>query len=179
MKKAITLVLIILLALAGSSLLVGCGGDTKQAQTCMKEGDAKLEKLKADTATFGNEMATLSSITDPAAAVTAVNKAKASAASLSKTSDQATAAYQKIKSLKGVPDYVKYADLEIKAMDVFQQLVESIDSYFNQFLSMVNAGDLSGLPSASKASSATTDKLGQEFSKLSEQAQQLKSDKKL
>ncbi|HEY5531660.1 MAG TPA: hypothetical protein VIK22_06630 [Candidatus Anoxymicrobiaceae bacterium] len=179
MKKTLTIFLVSLVVLAGSALLVGCGGDTKQAKQYMKEGNAQVEKLKSDTSAFGDEMTALSSITDPTAAVAAVNKAKTTAANLSKTADQAAADFQKIKSLHRVPDYVKYADLEIKAMDLFQQLVKSIDSYFNQFLSMVNSGDLSGLQSASKASSDTINKLGQEYSRLDQQAQQLKSDKKL
>jgi hypothetical protein len=179
MKKALTIVIVILVALTVSSLLVGCGADTKQAKQHMKEGEAKLEKLKADTITFVNGLASLSNSSDTTATIDALNKAKTTVAGLSKTSDQARASYEKIKSLNGVPDYVKYADLEIKALDVFQQWIKSIGSYFDQFLSMLKAGDLSGLQNAAKASSDTINKLGQEYSKVDKEAQQLKSDKKL
>ena len=180
MKRAITLTIVVVLALSLSAVLTGCGGDTKQAQQYMKAGDSLVTKLQKDSQTWQTEVSSsFANTSDPAAFSAAINQAKSSANELSATAGEAKAEYAKIKSLKGVPDYVKYADLEIQAMDLFQQLIKETNTFFDQIVAMANSGDLTSVSNAQKAYTDTANKIGAQISKLDQQAQKLKSDKNL
>ena len=180
MKKCVTLALVIMLVAIVALLLPGCGGDTKQAKQYMQQGDKLVQQLQEELNTWlGAVTSSMSNVSDQAAFDAALNKLKASAASLSKTAGEAKAEFEKIKGLKGVDDYVKYADLQIAALETVQEFVTKTNSFLDQVAAIVKSGDITALTSAGKTYEDEMNKLGEEISKRSAEAQKLKADKNL
>jgi hypothetical protein len=180
MRKSISLVLVVVLSLLVVALLPGCGGDTKQAQEYMQNGDKLVERLQTEANTWQADVsASMTNVADPAAFQSAIEKAKASANDLSKTAGEAKAEFEKILELEGVEDYAKYAELQIEALDKFQELITKTNSFFDQMAAMVSSGDVSGLTAAQEQYTTEVTTLGEEINKLDDEAQQLKSDKDL
>lgn len=180
MKKCVTLTLVIMLVAIVAVLLPGCGGDTKQAKQYMQQGDKLVQKLQEEANTWqGAVSSSMSNVSDPTAFQAAIDKAKASATSLSKTAGEAKAEFEKIKGLNGVDDYVKYADLQIAQMDNFQELMTKTNDFFDKVLAMVKSGDVAGLESVGKTYAEETSKTVAENNKLEEEAQKILTDKKL
>lgn len=180
MKKCVTLTLVIMLVAIVAVLLPGCGGDTKQAKQYMQQGDKLVQKLQEEANTWQDAVSSsMSNVSDPTAFQAAIDKAKDSATSLSKTAGEAKAEFEKIKGLNGVDDYVKYADLQIEALDKFQELITKTNSFFDQIAAMVKSGDVTAITSAQTTYTEEVNKLGEEINKLDEEAQKLKADKNL
>lgn len=180
MKRTMTIALVLALAVVLAIVVAGCGGDTKQAKQYMQAGDKLVQKLQTDAQTWQTEVSSsMSNITDPAAFSAAMQKAKTSANELSKTAGEAKAEYEKIKGLNGVDNYAKYADLETQAMDQFQKLITETNKFFDQIVSMATSGDVTGITNAQKTYTDTANNIGGQITKLDEEAQKLKTDKKL
>lgn len=180
MKKWISLVAVSLLILAVAAVLSGCGGDTKQAQEYMNKGDELVQKLQTDaTAWQSGVSASMGSITDPAKFQTEVEKAKSAAADLGDTAEEAKQEYEKIMDLSGVDDYKKYAEIQIEALDAFQEIVEKTGAFFDEVMSLVASNDLTAITSATTAYSEEVQELSNKISELDEEAQKLKADKNL
>lgn len=180
MRKSISLVLVIMLALIAVSLLPGCGGDTKQAKKYMENGDKLVQQLQKEASTWQTDVsASMGNVNDPVAFQSAIEKAKASANELSKTAGEAKAEFEKINTLEGVDDYAEYADLQIQALDKFQELITKTNSFFDQIAAMVNSGDVTGLTAAQEQYTNEVNAIGEEINKLDEEAQKLKADKDL
>lgn len=180
MKKCVTLALVIMLVATVAVLLPGCGGDTKQAKQYMQNGIKLVKQLQEEQSTWQTAVSSsMTNISDQVAYQAAIDKAKASATSLSKTAGEAKAEFEKIKGLNGVDDYVKYANFQIAALDKFQEFITKTNSFFDQVIAMVKSGDITGLTSAEEAYTKEGSKLGEEMNKLDEEAQKLKADKNL
>ncbi len=180
MRRFVSLVLVVVLALLVVALLPGCGGDTKQAQEYMENGDKLVERLQSEANTWQSDVsASMANVSDPAAFQAAIDKAKASANELSKTAGEAKAEFEKILDLEGVEDYVEYAELQIEALDKFQELITKTNSFFDQMAAMVSSGDVTGLTAAQEQYTTEVNALGEEINKLDEEAQELKSEKDL
>lgn len=180
MKKCVTLTLVIMLVTIVAVLLPGCGGDTKQAKQYMQQGDKLVQKLQEEASTWaGDVSSSMSNLSDQAAYQAAIDKVKASATNLSKTAGEAKAEFEKIKGLTGVDDYVKYADLQIEALDKFQTIITKTNSFFGQVAAMVKSNDITGITSVEKTSSDELEKLNEDINKLDGEAQKLKTDKNL
>ena len=91
----------------------------------------------------------------------------------------AKAAYENILSLNGVADYAKYANLEIKALGEKQEFITLTTTYLDQLAPRIASGDISNLTSISDKYGNDVKKLTEETTKLDEEAQKLKADKKL
>ncbi len=175
-----TVALVAVLVGALSTLLVGCGGDAKQAKQYMEQGDKLAQQLQQEAQQWQTDVtASMKDVSDKAKYAAAIDKAKSSANELSRTAGEAKAEFQKIKGLKGVDNYVKYADLQIEALDKFQQLIRITNSFFDQVVAMVNAGDIGGITNAQTAYENQVNALGAEIGKLDEEAQKLKADENL
>ena len=168
---ALTLVLI-LVAIVAVLPLPGCGSDTKQAKEYVQQGDKQVTQYEGERTAWEQEVNAATSTAD-------LEKIKASANNMSKTAAEAKALYEKILSLKGVEDYLKYANLEIEALGKKQEFITLTTTYLEQLAPRIASGDTSNLTSISEKYGNDVKKLTEETTTLDEEAQKLKADKKL
>lgn len=180
MKRFLRLALLVTLVAAICSVLPGCGSDTKQAREYMRRGDDKVRQLQDEAQQWQAEVSELmKNVPDPATYAAAIDRAKSSANDLSRTAGVAKDRFEKIRGLSGVDDYVKYAELQIKALEKFQELISRTNAFFDQVVAMVNAGDITGMTTAQGAYETAINRLGQEIGRLDEESQNLKADREL
>ena len=172
MKKCVTLTLVIMLVATVAVLLPGCGSDTKQAKEYMQQGDRLAKQYDGERTAWEQTVNSATSAAD-------MEKIKSSANDMSKTVGEAKAVYEKIIALNGVADYAKYADLEIKALGEKQEFITLTTTYLDQLAPRIASGDIFNLPSISDKYGNDVKKLTEETTKLDEEAQKLKADKKL
>ena len=173
-------VVIIIAAAIIVAVLLSSGGDTSKAKEYMLKGDKLTKQLKEETQTWSKDLSSsMSEASDVTTYQAGIDKATAGAANLSKTASKVKAEFEKIKSLNGVDDYVKYADLQIAQMDNFQELMTKTNDFFDKVLAMVKSGDVAGLESVGKTYAEETSKTVAENNKLEEEAQKILTDKKL
>jgi expansin (peptidoglycan-binding protein) len=181
MRRSIVLVMGCLLAVAVIVALPGCGGgDTRQAKQYMQSGDDAVNKLNAQSSQWQSQATTaLSSAGDPAANVASLEQVKASMTGISTAVAAAKAEYQKIKGLKGVDDYVRYAAMRVEALDLVQQLLDKANELFDKRIAMESSGDRSGADAAQQSFSEDVQSITARITKLDEEAQKLQSEKNL
>ena len=173
MRKLLVLAVCLALAAAAVVIISGCGGDTSQAKQDMNKGD----QLMAQVETKANEFQTvvqqgLGRLTNPAT----IQQIKDSEKAIDTTARQARAAYVKIKSLKGVPDYVQYAGLRIQLIDTLSKSFVTLNIFLDQTAAAKTIADQQAALSAfQKDYPALSDNMG----KLEEQANKLATDKGL
>jgi hypothetical protein len=180
-RKSIMTLLSFLLALSLAAALSGCaGGDVSQAQKYARSGDAAVARLNSQIDAWqARASAAVAQTADPASAKAAFEDVKASMASIPGTVSSARAEYEKIKGLKGVSNYAKYAELRIEALDLVAELLGRADQLFNRLAAMASAGDLSGASSVQQSFSSDVQSVTEKISALDEQARKLASDRHL
>lgn len=172
MKKRVTLTLAIMLVAIVAVLLPGCGSDTKQAKKYMQQGDELVKQYEGEHTAWEQSVNSATSIAD-------LDKIKDSANDMSKTAGEARAAYEKILSLKGVEDYALYADIKMEILDKQQEFISLTNVYLDQLAPMISSGDVTNLSSIGDKYGSDVKKLTDDIYKLIEEAQKLKTDKKL
>jgi hypothetical protein len=128
-------------------LCVGCGSDTKQAKEDVQQGEAKAAKVVqlVNDKMVSSMTTPFDSVADPAKFKTEAEKSKEFYNELSATADEAIASYNNVKTLKGVPDHVAYADLMIQVMGYYKQQTAVLIKFMDEAIALVNAGDSAGL----------------------------------
>jgi hypothetical protein len=182
MKRLVTSGIIAMLLVAVIACVSGCGGDTKQAQQYMKAGDAQMAQVETKANELSAQVgAAFTDITSPAAFSAAVAKVKSLADEITAEAQKAKAEYEKIKPLKGVPDYKKYAALQILIVDTEEELMKRMNAFLDQSAAIVSSGTGSTeqLTALQQSFQADIDKLTNAIGKAEEQANKLKSDKNL
>lgn len=180
MKRFATVAVVVMLSISLVFVLAGCGGDTAQAKEYMEQGDRLVQQLQEEAQEWQTGVTTsMQDVSDPEKYAAAIDRAKSSANDLGDTAEEAKAEFQKIKGLEGVDDYKEYADLQIEALDKFQELIVRTNSFFDQVVAMVNAGDITGITTAQTAYQTEVNELGKDISDLDEEAQTLKADRDL
>jgi predicted nucleic acid-binding Zn-ribbon protein len=182
MRRLTALLLIIGLVAGATGLLAGCGGDTKQAQDYVKKGDKLMDEVANQLGQLAAMLSSINTIvTNPTQATATVQQIKEFGAGLTSKGAEAKAEYQKIKSLKGVGDYVKYADLKIEILDDIDKLIAQFDRFLDQLLAMVNSGSATQeqLTSLQDSFQKEISTLTGEISKLGKEANDLKTEKNL
>ena len=173
-------VLIIAAVIIVTMLLLSGAGDTSKAKEYMLKGDKLTKQLKEESQTWNKDVSSsMSKVSDVTAYQAGIDKAKAGAASLSKTASEVKAEFEKIKGLNGVDNYVKYADLQIAEVDNYQELMTKTNAFLDKVLALVKSGDVAGLESVGKTYTDETSKIIAENNKLEEEAQKIVADKKL
>ena len=191
MKRLTTLMLAFLVGLSGASLLPGCGGTRGKAQASMKKGDEIVVVIEKDSETLVVKMdKTFSDLykeinagkTPDAGAFDKSSKViTALAHKMLDKASQAKAEYEKIRRLKGVPDYAKYAGLRIKVIDANVEGLKQLESFLGQEKDRLSATpfDPVAFQVAVIQFSDSLKKMGEETGELQRQAEDLKKQKRL
>lgn len=180
MLSIVGVVIIIAAVIIVAMLLLGSVGNASKAKEYMLKGDKLTKQLKEEAQTWNEDLSSsMSKASDETAFQAGIDKAKAGAASLSKTASEVKAEFEKIKGLNGVDNYVKYADLQIAEVDNYQELMTKTNAFLDKVLALVKSGDVAGLESVGKTYTDETSKIVAENKKLEEEAQKIVADKKL
>lgn len=179
MRKLTILVLVGVLCL-GAALLVGCGGDTKQAQQYLQTADAQYQKLADDSNQLSAKItAAFSDSSDPAKLQAAVAALNTFLEGMDAKADAAVVAYNKIKALKGVPKYVNYATMQTELMGLIKQATAQLKTVMSELVTAVTANDNARLQSLQASFEPTFNKLSDQITKLEEEAAKYKTENKL
>jgi hypothetical protein len=178
-RKA-SIAFLVCLAFGAFVLAAGCGGDTGQAKQYMKTAEAYYDQVATDSqALAGKITAAFNGATDPAKMQAAVAKLNTFLDSMEAKADKAKASYTKMKSLKGVSDYVKYAEMQIELMGLVKQATGQLRNVMGQIAAAVSAGDNTALATLQKDFEAGFNKISSKISTLEQQASKFKSQKNL
>lgn len=191
MRKLISLTLVVLLGLALSGMLQGCGGDKGKAREYLVRGDKaiviienKSETLGGDTETmFTDLFGALSSGKAPDVASFARNSGdiKTLVDEMIGKAASAKSWFSKIATLEDVPDYSRYADLKIKIIDAnvagLKQLKAFVDEAGNKLAA--KPFDLIAFQTFVTEFGDSIQKQGEESAELQKQAADLKKEKVL
>lgn len=178
MKKFTKFAVAALLVMVLVASLSGCGGDTKQARVQMYTGDQLFKELQS-TATAFNKEAGSTNLSDPTQVDAKLSKLKSDATDVSNQADAVTAEYEKVKSLNGGADYVKYADLQIQFLDTFKELVNKEYTNLEKLGAMVKSGDTSNASALEAQYKPEVNTLLEKMNKIGQEADKLKTDKNL
>jgi peptidoglycan hydrolase CwlO-like protein len=177
MKKGIIQVLVILLVLVITVAVVGCSSDASQAKPYMKKGDAQLPDVEAKAAAWNAQVKAIGA--DPAKISAEVQQAKTVGDELIKATRAAKTEYEKIISLTEISGYREYAELRIGELDSIQQIVNKMYAFLDQRVAMVFSKDLSNYPALQQQVQTEIDPLSDKGQKFEQDAEKLKSEKKL
>lgn len=168
-----------MLLLVPAVVLAGCGGgNTKQARNYVEQADQLANERGSKNTELLNAWKTVRQSTDPAAKAAAWQQAESVYNEVQVLVQKEKAEYAKIKGLKGVAEYVKYTELKIKELTVFDQMLKAT----NDFLQKINNNGFASqqeLDAANQAYQAESQKLQQEYEQANTEAEQLKKDKNL
>jgi len=178
MRKILVLACIMLL-LVPAVVLVGCGGgDTGQAKKYVKQGDQLANERGSKNTELLDAWRTVRQATDSAAKATAWEQAESIYSEVQALVQKEQAEYAKIKGLKDVEDYAKYAELKIQELNAFDEMLKVT----NDFLLKLNNngfGSQQELEAANQKYQAEAQKLQEENEQANKEAEQLKKDKNL
>ncbi len=178
MRKILVLACIMLL-LVPAVVLVGCGGgDTGQAKQYVKQGDQLANERGSKNTELLDAWRTVRQATDSAAKATAWEQAESIYSEVQALVQKEKAEYAKIKGLKDVEDYAKYAELKIQELNAFDEMLKVT----NDFLLKLNNngfGSQQELEAANQKYQAEAQKLQEENEQANKEAEQLKKDKNL
>jgi len=180
MKRLLALVLAVLILATLAGALAGCGGDTAQAKADRKNADLLWAKVVADSnQVAGKVTAAYGDITDPAKFKAAVDGLNAFLDGIDKKVEVAQASYQKIKTLKGVPDYATYAGMQVDLNGLIKEMTSQLKTLLTQLQEAVTAADQAKLDSIQQNFEPAFTALSDKVNKLENQAKQFKADKNL
>jgi hypothetical protein len=179
MKRAIISGLVLLLVLVGATVTAGCGGgDTEQARKYVKLGDQLTYERGGKNTELLTAWKTVRETADPAAKGVAWEQAQSIYSDVQALIQKEKAEYGKIKGLKGVGDYVKYAELKILALNALDQSLKATNDFFQKLYNN-GFGSQQEKEAALQKYQAETEELQEENDRANEEAKQLKKDKNL
>ena len=167
------------------------GNDTAKAKEYMKKANGMLEAVEKkgsdisdSLSALGDEMSagTIASSQDYNAKAETI---KSDISSAQSDAEDAKTEYEKIKGLKGVEDYKKYALVRIEETDIGMEMLkaeEELIDFTGEFLVSVEAGtttDFTEYLNKAKESATNMTELGKKLVSTSEKASSLKEDKNL
>jgi hypothetical protein len=177
MQKGFTLALTFLLVVTVAATAAGCGSDTKQAQQYMKKGDGQLQNVESAASAWSAQVNSIGA--DPAKIVGEVQQARATGDNLLKASQAAKSEFEKINGLNDAADYKKYAELRIGELTTIDQIVQKMYEFLDKRVAMVRSGDLSFYPRLQQQAQDEINAVSEKGRKIEQEADRLKSDKKL
>jgi hypothetical protein len=136
------------IAIAVAALLAGCGGGTTgQAKDLATKAKSLEAGLTQDIGDLGKEIATLftavsAGVPDKAKFQSAEQKIKAKVDGILKSLETMKPYYDGIKKLKGVDPYAQWADLQLQALELTRQSMDSINKFLEQVDQMYASGTL-------------------------------------
>lgn len=178
MRKILVLGCIMLL-IVPAVVLVGCGGgDREQARKYVEQADRLAQERGSKNTELLTAWRTVRQAADSTAKATAWEQAEGTYSEVQALVQKEKAEYAKIKGLKGVEDYAKYAELKIRELDAFDQMLKVT----NDFLEKLNNNGFATrqeLEAANAEYQAESQKLQEENEQVNKEAEQLKKDKDL
>lgn len=183
MRKLLIGVIILTLGLAASGL-IGCGGNTGQAKTDMKAADAAYDKVKKEMDSLQGTLTGVlgGAVTGNYSQLT-TQTLDAAIASIDKVlveMPKVKAEYEKLAGLSGVPDYTAYADAMIKAIDASMAALNEGKKVIEQLKPLVASGNTAAIAGVLNTEELNKlQKLQEEATKAYEDAQAIKTEKKL
>jgi len=185
MRKLLVVVLVAMMA-TGAIVAVGCGGDTSQAKQYMQEGDKAWKDAKKQLDEL-NTMLTTSIGQAQQGNFSSLNaetmaKAGETVAKLITDLQTVKADYVKIKTLKGVEDYVLYADAMVKAVEANGAALQAGNKLLAAILPLLAAGDAQKVTAWMQANMAEllgAQKTAEAATAALEAAAKIKAEKKL
>ena len=146
LRKHLISLIAILLVSALVLLLTGCGSDAGKAQEYMDEGDLINAENRVKAYDMAQKMETLlgqiqadiasQKAIDPEKLKTEVDDIKRIVDELKAGGKESKATFEKIKKLKDVDDYARYADVTIDQIDLSINLLNEMEKYLNDSVSM-------------------------------------------
>jgi hypothetical protein len=167
--------------------LVGCGGDAGKASSDMQQGDAAILKLKPVSERLTKATGTLFASVFAGGKVDAASFQK-NAISVNKAVDELTTGieaarkdYAAIASLKNVAGYKKYADGQIKILDLNSQGLAQLKAFMTRWTPVISSPsfDPVAFVGASKQLSDQSSAIATQISALEKQAAATKKSEKL
>ena len=181
MKKY--MVLVLLLALAGCLLCAGgCGSDTSQAKSDLKQGDTLMGEISTQFGELGAKLSNINTeVTNTTEAANAVRQIDEFSTLLTASISKAKAQFGKVKSLKGVADYQKYADLQVKILDNMKTLTTKLNAFLGGLVGVIqsSAGTQDQVNALQNQFQLEAQGITDTISKLAAEANKLKKDKNL
>ncbi len=179
---AMSLVLVVALLFAAS-----CGGDAAAAKSDMSSGDAALTKLKPTSDELVKQISALfqgvfsGGKVDAASFKKSADAIKVTTGKLSAGAGDAREQYAMIDSLKAVPSYKQYADLQIQAIELNNKQTDSLNAFLDKWSAGVAQPTFDPVTfvGASRDLSVQMDATSAAIAKLEAQAAALKKSKKL
>jgi len=168
--------------------VVGCGGQTKEAKEYMTKADnafENLDKVLSETSKKSNDLLTKAFTGDISGIQSNPKMLEEMSATLDnaiKELEKVSSDYAKIRDLKGVEDYVEYANAMINAIKVEIELVKAGQQLIAKLAPIAAAGDWVKFAETIKQSAAEATKITElttKVDKLLKDAREIKSEKKL
>jgi len=178
MRKVLVIACAVLM-LVPVVVLAGCGGgDTGQARDYLQQAEQLSEKRGAGNTELLNAWRTVREAEDPAAKQEAWEEAERVYGEVEALLQEEKAEYEKITGLEGAGDYAEYAELKIKELNAFEQILTAT----NDFLRKLNNDEFASkeeLDAASQEYQAVLEKLQAEYTRVSEEAERFRNDNNL
>jgi len=183
-RFALAMSVLILVALLFAA---SCGGDAAAAKSNMSSGDAALAKLKPTSDEVVKQISALfqgvftGGKVDAAAFKKSADAIKVTTGKLSAGAADARKQYAMIDSLKAVPSYKQYADLQIQSIDLNTKQTDSLNAFLDKWSAEVSQPtfDPVAFVGASRDLSVQMDATSAAIGKLEALAAALKKSKKL
>lgn len=182
---------IVLLLYFGAVLSAGCSGDLESAKAYVKKGDETIAVIERKSKTLGASME--KTFTDlyneiSAGKTPSSTSFDASARDMKSRADimladaaEARRQFAKVRDLKGVPNYRKYADLKIDIIDANVQGLKQLETFLAEAQKKLSATPFDPVAFQVFVNQFSSDlqKKGEQTGKLQQQAEDLKKQKKL
>ena len=182
---------VVLLLSLGAVLLSGCGGDLGSARAYVKKGDETIAVVERKSKTLGSSME--KTFTDlyneisagktpsPTSFDASARAMKSRADSMLTDAAEARRQFAKVRDLKGVPDYRKYADLKVDIIDANVEGLKHLETFLGEAQKKLSATPFDPVAFQVFVNLFSSDlqKKGEQTGKLQQQAEELKKQKKL
>jgi hypothetical protein len=183
---------VLLLSISITAVLPGCGGDLGSARAYVKKGDETITVIERKSKTLGASME--KTFTDlyneiSAGKTPSPTSFGASARHMKSLADsmlladaaEARRQFAKIRNLKAVPNYRKYADLKIEIIDANVEGLKQLETFLDEARKKLSATPFDPVAFQVFVNQFSSDleKKGEETGKLQQQAENLKKQKKL
>lgn len=191
MKKHLVLAVAVVLVAVMVLALTGCGGDTDKAKDYIQKAEAtadefagESEKMGASLETLMTELSTAISagtLPDGAEFKASVDEIRSSIASIYKGLQKSKVEYEKVKTLKGVDDYVAFAEIRIQQVDASSMIFKEIAAYLDKTSAAIASGsaDPASLGASMMDFGELMTDLTEQGDELNNKAEKLNEDKNL
>jgi hypothetical protein len=177
------LVVVLLSALVGCMVWAGgCGSDTSQAKTDLKQGDTLMGEISNQFGELGAKLSSINTeVNNTTEAANAVRQIEEFSTLLTANIAKAKAQFGKVNSLKGVADYQKYAELQVKILDNMKTLTTKLNAFLGGLVGVIqsSAGTQDQVNALQNQFQLEAQGITETISKLASQASKLKKEKNL